>query len=392
MVYRNCTLAREWVLQGHEVTVVAGSFGHIRFRQPKITGRFEEEHIDGIRYLWVRTPVYRPTGTMLRVLAMLAFNLRCMFIGLGKERPYDIVICSSPPPFSIYYGRKLARLWNAKLVFDIRDLWPLSLIDLGGMSRRHPFIRMVQHAEDFACRKADLVTAVPGNCEDYLRSRGLGKGKFLHIGNGIASDHMSAETMPENHATVLDQLRKQDALILGYAGTIGLANAVHSVVEAVAMLPANIHLVIVGDGAYGSRLHDLSRELRIADRIHILPPVNRGQVADILKNIDIAYIGMQNAPVYKLGASFTKLNDYMLAGKPILYAVGDPGNAVERSGCGVLCRPETPDSIAAGIRELAALSPEARREMGEKGRAWCKKHNRVSEHATQILAGLELET
>lgn len=388
MVLRNYTMAREWVRQGHDVTIIASANYHGRILQPATAGRITEETIDDIRYLWLWGPSYSQRDTVRRVLAMAVFEIQCRLARLGRQRPYDVIVCSSPPPFSIYLGHRLAKAWGARLIFDVRDLWPLSLIELGGLSRRHPFIRLVQHAEDFACRKADLVTAVPGNCESYLRSRGLGEGKFLHIGNGIIPDQLAVEPMPRTHAALLRQLRESGAFIIGYAGAIGLANAMHSVIEALARLPERFHLVIVGDGAFRTQLIDLSRRLGIAHRVHLLPPVSRSQVADILREVDVAYVGLQNIPLYEYGASLTKLNDYMLAEKPILYAGNDPDNAVARSGCGISCTPEDPESIAEGLRALAGLSDEERRLMGMKGKSWALENNMVSRHAFTILEHL----
>ncbi|MCR2730922.1 glycosyltransferase WbuB, partial [Salmonella enterica] len=76
-----------------------------------------------------------------------------------------------PHPFAIYPAARLARRYGARLIYDIRDLWPLTPILLGNYSQRHPFIRLLQAAEDYACRHADLVTAVPRNAEAYLRGR-----------------------------------------------------------------------------------------------------------------------------------------------------------------------------------------------------------------------------
>ena len=107
------------------------------------------EIIDGIRYLWLRTPSYDPGQRLGRVANILAFTLRLHLPGLPVQRA-DLVVCTSHHPFPIYAARRMARRFDARLVFEVRDLWPLTLIELGGASRTHPFIRMMQLAEDFA--------------------------------------------------------------------------------------------------------------------------------------------------------------------------------------------------------------------------------------------------
>jgi len=388
MVYRNHAIAREWVKQGHGVTIVASAYSHFRRAQPKFKGRIGEEWLDGVRNLWLRTPAYAGSSNIGRVLSMISYTVQCMWLPLPLEAHYDVIMCSSPHPFSIYPAFKLAQRHQARLIYDIRDLWPLTLKLLGNISAKHPFIRLMQHAEDFACRRADLVTSVPQNAGPYLASRGLPKERFLPIPNGATFEASTSEPLPTEHVTTLQFVRQHASCIVAYAGTLGTANAMSDVIRAMAHVPESVHMVILGDGNERKLLLSLASELGLGSRIHLLPPVSRSQAQQFLEYVDIGYAGTNHSPLYQYGASLTKVNDYMLAGLPVVYAVGDSGNPIEISGAGVCCQAGDIKAIAESISYLSTRPKQFLRQLGERGRCWCLKHQQVSVHAQRILETL----
>lgn len=390
MVLRNYALAKAWVSQGHNVTIIASSFSHSRTAQPRTDGRVSEELIGGIRYIWVAGNQYKQAGTIGRVIAMGLYTFQTRLMSLPLDESYDVVIASSPAPFAIYPAAKYAKKFNAKLVYDIRDLWPLTLKEVGSVSDKHPFIRLMQRAEDYACKRADLVLAVPRNCENYLRQHGLVGDRFLHISNGALEDCNKDDTrLPVGHAQLFDTLSKQDAFIVGYAGAIGQANALHALVDTLNLLPKNIHVVLMGHGALSEEIRLRADELGVGNRLHLLPPVSRDMVSSFLGKIHVAYAGTKKKRLYEYGASLTKINDYMLSAKPILYAVGDPGNPIELSGCGFSCEAENQQQIAEALIKLQKMPPSELGEMGRKGRNWCLENQMVSAQAELILEVLE---
>ena len=120
MEFRPYYLAREWVKLGHQVTIVGANYSHLRASQPKSNKDLDEEHIEGIRYLWLKTPKYDSSG-IKRVFNMLTFVCK-LFINknkiIKKTNP-DVVIASSTYPLDIYPAFKIAKRNNAKLVFEL---------------------------------------------------------------------------------------------------------------------------------------------------------------------------------------------------------------------------------------------------------------------------------
>ena len=380
MEFRPYYLAREWVRMGHAVQIVAADFSHVRARQP----RPGDELIDGIRYRWVPTPRYQGNG-LGRAYNIWSFlrTVRADAPRLQREFRPDVVIASSTYPMDIWVARRIARPVGAKLVYEVHDLWPLSPIELSGMSPRHPFIRLVQAAEDAAYRDADAVVSMLPKVHDYMASRGLDLRKLHIVPNGIAPDDWLLPPPPlrDDVAQVLAQARQAGRMVVGYAGSMGLPNALDSLLDAAALLRGvALQFVLVGDGHERARL-----ARRVADEqlqhVTLLPPVPKAQIPSLLGAIDIAYIGWQQVPIYRFGIAPNKLMDYMMAGVPVLHSVDAGNDPVAEAGCGLTVSPEAPAAIAAGLRQLAATSVEERRAMGERGRRLVQ-----AKHSYAVLA------
>lgn len=385
MVYRNYAIAKAWVEMGHQVTIIASSFSASRRVQPKTRGRVTNEDVGGVQYKWMWGPSLYKNTSINRLITMLVYFVQVYFLYKPKG-VYDLVVASSPHPFLIYPARKISKKMNAKLIFDIRDLWPMTLVKIGGISPKHPFIRFMQRAEDFACKVSDLVISVPRNCESYLISRGLECGRFLHVGNGAWKSEV--EYLPEEHVSVLSEIKNKKGVILAYTGALGIVNAMDVLVNCMSNMPENVHLCIVGDGTCKGALLRQVNDSDLGHRIHFLSPLKKTQISAFLGCVDIAYAGTQKNELYDLGVSLTKMNDYMLAGIPILYSVGDLGNPVELSECGVVCEAENSVQIEKGIKYLVSLSKMERAEKGMKGRVWCERNQMVVKQAKSILVKL----
>lgn len=373
MVYGHYYLAREWVLTGHQVTIIAASFAHPRFNQPIQRRHLTVEVIDGIRYLWVPTPAYAPSGRFGRIRNILSFTLRTWLGSLPVDQA-DLIICSSHHPFPIHAAHRLARRFSARLVFEVRDLWPLTLIELGGISPSNPFIRLMQLSENYAYRHADHVVSVLPSAKEYMIAHGMTPHKFIHIPNGVdLATEEQHEAVPEEIAAILNEARNQGKFIVGYAGRMGLANALHILLDAISLCPdLNVCAALLGDGSHKNELQAQATRLGIEDRVFFFPSVPKTQVRDFLSRVDAAYIGLQRQPLFRFGTCPTKLNDYMLAALPIIHAGDTPYDIVTLSGAGLSCEPGNPQKLSQAIMLLKSYTAKQRREMGEKGYRWIR--------------------
>ncbi|MFZ5543196.1 MAG: glycosyltransferase, partial [Pseudomonadota bacterium] len=189
MEYRPYYLAREWVRMGHRVQMLAAGFSHVRARQPAVGEAPVDETTAGIAYRWYPAPPYQGNG-LGRVRNIWRFLSQVWRDAprLAAQFKPGVVIASSTYPMDIWVARRIARLAKATLVFEVHDLWPLSPIELSGMSPRHPFALLCQWAEDAAYRDADVVVSMLPKVHDHMASRGLDLKKLHIVPNGITLD------------------------------------------------------------------------------------------------------------------------------------------------------------------------------------------------------------
>lgn len=370
---------------GHQVTVLAASYAHPRSVQPKVESDISEQWIDGIKYLWVKTSPYRAQSYLGRVKNITQFVANTWFKSLPIDSA-DLVICSSHHPFAIFPAQRLARKFNARLVFEVRDLWPLSLIELGSISTKNPFIWLMQKAEDYAYRHSDHVVSVLSGAKDYMVKHGMDPRSYSYIPNGYAASEETETHLPEKIQTLLKNLKSGGQFLLGYAGGINNGNALAPLVEALAKIQSReVVLVLLGNGPKLNELRELAKQLEVEDKVFFLGNVNKSAVQAFLKQMDAVYVGFQKRAFYRFGVSPTKLNDYMYAAKPVIYAINAPDDPVAESGCGISCGAENVQDIIKAIQTLTQMSVAERQAMGQLGYEWLIKNRDYRKLAKRFL-------
>lgn len=374
MEYRPYYMAREWIKLGHNVTIVAASFSHLRSKQPHITSSLQEEDIDGIRYIWLKTPSYSGNG-LGRVRNMLCFiwKLYRYLPRITKNLRPKAVIASSTYPLDIFPAYRLAKRFDAKLIFEVHDLWPLSPMELGQMSPHHPFIWVMQRGEDFACKHADRIISILPLANRHLETRGMAFEKFVHVPNGINIDEWknNAVELPPEHQTFFKE--HQGSFFVGYAGSHGLANGLKYLVQAASMLKEKkIVIVLVGQGPEKVNLINQAKKLNV-NNIFFLPPIPKANIPLWLKHMDCLFISLERCMLFKYGISPNKLIDYMMSGQPILNAI-EAGN---------------PKAIAKGILKIYNMTAEERHDMGAKGKQYVLQRHTYPILATSFLQAME---
>ncbi len=371
MAFRPYYMSREWVRQGHNVTIIASSFSHLRQKNPIVERDFQEETIEGIKYVWLKGNEYGGAMARIRNIASFVFKLQSNAKKVAKQFKPDLVIASSTYPLDNVPAHTIARIAGAKHCYEAHDIWPLSPMVIGGYSKWHPFILVMQWAENFACKKADKVISLLWNSEEHYRECGLKPGNFDCVPNGYAADewtqNTSSQSLPEEHERVFSSLK--DKVIVGFAGGFAASGALHVLIEAANLLKNNQNLafVLVGKGPEKENYEKLIDQYQL-NNVHILPAVPKMIIPAVTAKYDIAYIGGVHSVLHKYGTSANKLTDYMLAGKPIIQAIDEPGSVVERVGCGIQVEAENPELVANAIRELLSKTEEKRTIMGLKGK------------------------
>lgn len=377
MEFRPYYMAKEWIKLGHNVTFIGASYSHLRYEQPNVQSDFFEEDIEGIRYIWIKTPVY--TSAYKRIMNMLIFVYKLFKNAkkIAQRISPDCVIASSTYPFDIYPSKKIAKKSNAKLIFEVHDLWPLSPMEIGGYSKWHPFILLMQKAENDAYRFSDKVVSLLWNAKEHMTKHGLQAEKFVCIPNGYNKSEWfeNENIIPREHCELFQKLKSENKIVIGFSGGLAASGSLDTLIHAAALLKKSVNLVFVfvGKGPEKKSLEDIVLSNKL-ENIYFLPAVNKKQVAAVISNFDIAYIGGVHSILHQYGTSANKLTDYMLSSLPILFSVDEPNALVERINCGIRIPAESPSELCIAIGNLTSLSKEERREIGERGKNYVTEH------------------
>jgi glycosyltransferase involved in cell wall biosynthesis len=285
----------------------------------------------------------------------------------------------------------IATRCHAKLVFEVHDLWPIALIEVAGMSKRHPFIMLMQWAENFAYRTSDKVISILPKTLEHMVQHGLKPEKFAYIPNGVdVSEWDDQQTsLPDEHRNILSALKAKGHFLVGYAGAHGFTNALDYFIEAACQLQEYpVTFVLIGQGPEKDKLIQKVRS-RNQTNVVFLPPVEKRAMPAILQEMDVLHIGLKKVAWFRFGVSPNKLVDYLMSAKPVIYAIQSGNDMVSESGSGLSIPPENSDEIAKAVLHLMDLSAETRKEMGKKGKAYVLENHDYRVLTKRFLAELE---
>lgn len=368
MEFRPYYFAGEWIKMGHHVDIIAADYSHLRIKNPEVSEDFQTEEIDGIRYHWVRAGRYEGNGVK-RAFSMFRFVGK-LWLHAGKiveEYKPDVVITSSTYPLDTYAGQRIARKSRAKLIHEVHDMWPISPMELGGMSKYHPFIVLMQLAENSFCKKSDIVVSLLPNAKEYFMAHGMAEHKFVSVANGIVlKEWEEKKPLPDEIKKILDQMRESCGFLLCFFGSHTRSYAIEYLINAVKQFsPEEAGLVLVGNGTDKARLQEMGKE---SFNIWFMDSIPKMYIPALLEWVDGIYIGAVRNKMFRFGICMNKLFDSMMSGKPILYAVDAPNNYIEEFGCGISVLPEDTDALVCGIQKLLSMPEEERQKMGERGK------------------------
>lgn len=383
MEYRPHAMAVEWAKEGVHTTIVAGTFSHLRKRNFPDAVPGHPYDVDGVEFRFLPTRSYEGNGPG-RILSMAEFVGRGVAAAghIARELRPDAVISSSTYPFDTYFAQRVARLSGAVLVHEVHDLWPLTPIELGGHSPRHPLMWAMAVAERSSYRHSDAVVSILPNIEPHVRSLGIDT-PVVAIPNGIDAE-LTPQPAPSEFVELVDGLHASDRKVVGYAGGMTNANAMDDFVAAMGHLTDEpVTAVLIGDGLYRAELE--AQCLRLGAHVMFFGTLPRAQIHDALSRCDVLYIGSKRSPLYEFGVSANKIFDYMLTGVPIVNAFVSEHSPMVYADCTVRAEGEDPVDIARAIRTAMALGPAERDNVAEASKGWVRAHHDLPALARQFL-------
>jgi glycosyltransferase involved in cell wall biosynthesis len=391
MEYRPFYMAREWVKAGHEVVIIAADYSHLRTKNPETEKNFTEENIEGITYLWIKTPSYQGNG-LSRAKNMGAFitKLWRKATYLAQKYKPNAVIASSTYPFDIYPAARIAKKSGAGLFFEIHDLWPLTQIELYGFSKANPYVILLQKGEDYAYKHAARIISILPNAYVHIQERGFNTDKFVYIPNGAVIEKQNTQAEGHPYKQVFEELKQQGKFIVLYLGGFAQANALDELAQTAEFVGDNVEIVFVGDGTKKPEIIEYVNTKGYKN-VLFLDRIAKSQVQAVLRSADCLYIGAKKCSLYRYGAGMNKIFDYMLAAKPIIYGIDAANDVVGDAQCGITIPAQNVQAIAQAIGALMSMSSEQRIQMGRNGYEYVLKNHDYRVLAKKYTDVLELK-
>ncbi|MDO4905404.1 MAG: glycosyltransferase family 4 protein [Lautropia sp.] len=353
-----------WVEDGHEVTVITTA---PNFPEGKPIGGYTNawyavEYMDGVRVVRVKSYIAANEGFLKRILDYLSFMVTGGVAALFQKRP-DVLISTSPQFFCAVAGWVVSRLRRLPWVFELRDLWPASIVAVGAM-KEGLAIRILYGIELSMYRAADRVIAVTNGLKQDLVERGIDPDKIAVIRNGCDTKRFTPAPKDE---VLLERFDLRGKFVVAYYGTIGMGAGIDTAVEAGALLRDRDDIVILlaGAGAEYEAVAQHIRDLGLSN-VRLLPPFQQAEMPAAWNLLDAALVMMKDRPLFRATIS-SKTFEALATGKPVIMSLpaGEATGLVDEYGFGLNVRPENPQEMAAAIRRLAD-DPELRQRLSEK--------------------------
>ena len=379
---RGYSLMREIAKQGFRCVIIASDsnmVGDIRANQEN----YETEEVDGMTVRWVRTFKYSIAKSFRRMVSWLDFELRLFLMPKTSLPRPDVLVVSSLSLLTILNGFWLRRKYKCRLVFEIRDIWPLTIVEEGDVSKWNPLVVVLAYIEKLGYRYSDAIVGTMPNLQEHVQNvLGVQKEVFC-IPMGIDEDALNegASISPE----YIEENIPGEKFVVAYAGAIGITNALETYLECARSLADNegIQFLIIGDGDLRERY---VKEFRDCENLTFAPKVPKNMVQSVLAQCDVLYFAVHPSEVWRYGQSLNKVMDYMLAGKPIVASYTGFPSMLNEARCGSYVPANDVEALRTEILRLAAMPERERLIIGERGGAWVRKNRNYEKLASEYLA------
>ena len=386
---RSYEFARHFVGKGHRVTMITSGLANPQFPVPKGT-KYAEFETEGIRIISIAAAYNDPQiGTGMsgwrRMLKFYRFAQLAERIGRKLDKP-DLVFATHTPLTIGLAGADLGRYFNVPFVFEVRDLWPEALVNVGALKNPLVIWWLRRMAKKIYAEAKHIVALSPGMKEGIVRA-GISAEKVTVIPNASDIDLFHPDV---DGSVARERLGLRDKFAAIYFGAMGMANGLEYVIEAAKILTErgkdNIVLVLHGNGGKRAELQAMAREYKLKNVIFSDLVPDKTEVARIVAGCQACMVIYQAAKEQTWSPN--KMFDALAAGKPVLINVsGWLGTTIEKNSCGRCLDSRHPEALADALEELAA-NPELCRKIGKNARALAEQEfarEKLAERTENIL-------
>jgi glycosyltransferase involved in cell wall biosynthesis len=381
---RGYLIMREFARMGYRAVIITSDSNTLA-EVPELQGKKLIQQVDGMTVLWVRTMKYTVAKSIRRILSWIDFEYR-LFRVPKKEIPKpDVLIVSSLSLLTLLNGFWLKHQYGCRLIFEIRDIWPLTLVEEGGFSRWNPLVLFLGLIEWAGYKYADVIVGTMPNLKEHV-SDVLGSHREVHcIPMGV--DESILTPSGALSADYINQYFPKDQFVIAHAGAIGITNALDTFLDCAESLKNNPKLcfLVIGDGDlrdfYVKKYGHLSNVI-------FAPKVSKDKVQAALSRCDLLYFSVHSSKVWQFGQSLNKIIDYMVAGKPIVASYTGYPAMINEANCGTYVPAGDIPALKREIERYASMSQSDLAEIGSRGKSWIlenRSYQRIAKNYLEIL-------
>lgn len=382
---RGVSLASKFVESGHAAIVINSRANHQITQPPEISkkvfGSFALGEHWGVATYTHQTIRYGATASAKRVLSWLHFEIGLIALPVRKLPTPTHIIVSSLSLLTVLNGHRFAKKFDAKLIFEIRDIWPLTLTAESSLTNRNPLVRVLSWIERFGYRNADVVVGTMPNLVEHVHAVSGACVRVETIGLGIDPDLEAVTRLPP--------VRRSNAQFrVVYAGSIGRSNSLHRLLAVAESFTSEEGLTFefFGKGDYLEKLQQ-----KYFDEPHILfrGSLPRPELLKTLRTADVFFLAAEDSEIWKYGQSLHKVVEYMALGRPIVAAYSGFPSMIDEASCGVFVPSDDVDALRQQILAFKGMTVTELNALGERGKTWILEHRTYAKLAEKYLEILD---
>ena len=342
-----------------------------------------EEMIDGISVHRAWIHVSKSKSIISRLLNYFSFVWSSYWRG-RKMKAFDYLMVESPPLFLGYSAMKLSKKLNAKLIFNVSDLWPESAEKLGIVTNKR-LLKLAYNLEGKCYSKAHLITGQTQGIVDDISKRFQNKNVYW-LPNGVDTTFYNSDKIEKSTFRKDHDFQESD-LLLFYGGILGHAQGLEVILKAASLLSEKkkIQFIIQGTGPEKEKLVEMKIKLNLKN-VHFLNPVPKSEMPQVLKAIDVAVVPLKKLDLFQ-GAIPSKVFEALAMKKPLLLGVDGEARKhfIEKANAGMYFEPENEIELANCALYLSENSEELKK-MSENARYYVSEHFDRTKITLQFLS------
>jgi glycosyltransferase involved in cell wall biosynthesis len=329
--------------------------------------KVKQEEVEGVKLVWLRTLKYKLAKSPKRILSWFHFEWRLFCLSKNVLDKPDAIVVSSLSLLTVLNGLILKRKFKCSLIFEVRDIWPLTITEEGGFSRFNPFVIFLSLVEKVGYKYSDAIIGTMPNLQAHVTEVSKSSAPVYCIPMGFSDQQI--EDVQELSSVYVDRYLTSKKIKVVHAGTVGITNALDVFFETAEKLVDNpdIEFILVGDGPLKV---EYEKKFDYLKNLVFAPKVSKHQVQSLLAYCDIVYFSVFPSKVWEFGQSLNKVVDYLLSGKPVVASYSGFQSMINEAECGYFVPAGNVDALAAKIVELSQLEKPVRDSIGLKGRKW----------------------